>query len=235
MSKDKAFTYDHNARRTSAWARKRQDGGQREETKKGSHALPGLVEADEGLLTKSLQMHHDTRFDTMDFYRQHGGTSDDKGHFARMCQTNRKMHGLIEQQKKVSGKDGFDDIAAREVDDETFDGKRILRVAAASVTSRVDWQEAFDKSVKRLFVDFELTQSPGCRLNHLDRMHGWFTEHGAKQTRKDQKGPSYLTADRKAEPLPGSTRNVPSRQGGASSRAFASPFPSPALTVRNNP
>merc|ERR550514_2462194 len=83
---------------------------------------------------------------------------------------------------------------------------------AASVTERIQWQEAFDKSVRRLFVDFELSDTPSCRLNHLDRMHSWFTEQGAKQARKAQKGPSYITADRSGVMPAGSTKNIPSRR-----------------------
>lgn len=221
----------------SGFTRKRQDKTQHSVTKK-SLALPGLRE-EEKLILKSLQMPHDERYDAMDHYRQHGGTADGTGHFARICQRNRKMHGLTEQAKKVTQNADFGDIATREVEDETFDfdGERILRVAEASVAKRVDWQESFDREVKRLFVDFELTESAGCRLNHLERMHTWFTQHGAKQTRKDQKGPSYILVEDNSAPLPGSTRHVPRMGRGPTSTrsvAFSSPLQSPALTARSN-
>merc|ERR1719436_269612 len=77
--------------------------------------------------------------------------------------------------------------------------------------SRIRWQEGFERNLKLLMVDFELSEVPSCRLNHLDRMHEWFTEHGAKQMRKVKKGPSYLTADRGQEMPAGSTKNIAAR------------------------
>jgi len=190
------------SRRTSGSARKRQGA-----TDQKDEQLVGRFE-DENLVMKSVQIPHDKRYDRMDYYRMCGGTADETGHFARIVQTNRRMHGLVEEKKQVCLEAGFEDIAEREVEDETCDGERIARNPAACLAERVEWQESFNQQVRRLFVDFELTQSPGCRLNHLDRMSAWFTEHGAKQTRKVQKGPNYLVADRKGPALPGSTRNI---------------------------
>lgn len=201
--------------------------------REGSVVLPALPEEEKAVLS-SLQIGNDVRYDAMEHYTKHGGTADTEGHFARICAKNRRMHGLQEEARQVEATAGFDDIAAREHDDEMHDGNRILRIPGASVNDRVDWQESFDRSVKRLFVDFELTQAPGCRLGHLDRMHAWFQEHGGKTTRKSTKGPSYLMMDPKGAPLPGSTKNLPPRSPGGSTPygAFASPFRSPCLSAR---
>mmetsp|Transcript_318 Transcript_318/g.883 ORF Transcript_318/g.883 Transcript_318/m.883 type:complete len:209 (+) Transcript_318:131-757(+) len=75
------------------------------------------------------------------------------------------------------------------------------------VGDRLAWQETFDRSIKRLMVDFNLTEEPQCRLHHLDRLHDWFTEHGAKTVRKAAAAPNYLTVDLDRAPPPGSTRN----------------------------
>merc|ERR1719433_777619 len=104
----------------------------------------------------------------MHHYRSCGGTADEMGHFARIVQTNRQMHGLSGEKKQVHLNACFDDIAEREVEDEVYVGERIARNPPACLADRVDWQECFDQQLRRLFVNFELTQSPGCRLNHLD-------------------------------------------------------------------
>eukprot|EP00931_Biecheleriopsis_adriatica_P058033 TRINITY_DN34473_c0_g1_i1.p1 TRINITY_DN34473_c0_g1~~TRINITY_DN34473_c0_g1_i1.p1 ORF type:complete len:253 (+),score=23.39 TRINITY_DN34473_c0_g1_i1:33-791(+) len=76
------------------------------------------------------------------------------------------------------------------------------------------WQDSVDRSVKRLMVDFDLSDEPSCRLHHLDRMHHWFKQHGPKNASTPAEtaisGPSYLTADRASlEPLPaGSTMGL---------------------------
>eukprot|EP00933_Yihiella_yeosuensis_P034675 TRINITY_DN28155_c0_g1_i1.p1 TRINITY_DN28155_c0_g1~~TRINITY_DN28155_c0_g1_i1.p1 ORF type:complete len:284 (+),score=40.93 TRINITY_DN28155_c0_g1_i1:103-954(+) len=82
------------------------------------------------------------------------------------------------------------------------------------------WQGAVDRSLKRLMIDFDLTDYPQCRLNHLDRMSDWFALHGhTPQMKKDHtkkpqeytETPSFITVDRtnKREQLPaGSTHNV---------------------------
>lgn len=72
---------------------------------------------------------------------------------------------------------------------------------------RYQWQDQFDSTIKRLMVDFDLSEESGCKLNHLDRFHGWFRDHGQKSADKAKEGPSYLTVS-KNEPLPaGSSRN----------------------------
>ncbi|CAK9049368.1 unnamed protein product [Durusdinium trenchii] len=75
------------------------------------------------------------------------------------------------------------------------------------------WQDSVDRSIKRLMVDFDLTDEPSCRLHHLERMHDWFVRHGPKgkaPAMPEIGGPSYLRAERNSrEPAPaGSTQNL---------------------------
>mmetsp|Transcript_9279 Transcript_9279/g.22120 ORF Transcript_9279/g.22120 Transcript_9279/m.22120 type:complete len:243 (-) Transcript_9279:125-853(-) len=74
------------------------------------------------------------------------------------------------------------------------------------------WQDSVDRSIKRLMLDFDLTDEPSCRLNHLDRMHDWFVRHGPKRKapQRVDVGPNYLIAERRGrEPPPaGSTMLV---------------------------
>eukprot|EP00913_Durusdinium_trenchii_P027467 g25760.t2 len=67
--------------------------------------------------------------------------------------------------------------------------------------------------LRRLMVDFDLTDEPSCRLHHLERMHDWFVRHGPKgkaPAMPEIGGPSYLRAERNSrEPAPaGSTQNL---------------------------
>mmetsp|Transcript_23190 Transcript_23190/g.66892 ORF Transcript_23190/g.66892 Transcript_23190/m.66892 type:complete len:236 (+) Transcript_23190:161-868(+) len=189
---------------------------------------------DEEQVFKSLQLAHDFRYDTMDYYRTHGGTASNDGHFARIVQTNRRMHGMNEKMKTVGQESDFCDIAIREIE-EPVNSWDQRYTPSASVSDRVAWQESFDREVKKLFVDFELTDSPHCRLNHLDRMHEWFTTHGQKQARKAKKGPNYLIADRGGVMPAGSTKNIPSTLSSTSQvlrTAFEPPFQASVRTPR---
>lgn len=191
--------------------------------------------AEEKMQIKSLQIKHDDRYDAMAHYRQHGGSNASTGHFAKICKVNRRMYALKEDLAEAGNDDTFEDIADREVEHAEENFERAPRQPPATVTDRIEWQESFDRSVKRLFQDFELTDTPSCRLNHLDRMHAWFTDHGAKQVRKVVQGPSYLTADRRGVMPPGSTRNIPSKLSATTQilssayhtnpNAFKSPLP----------
>merc|ERR1712083_886745 len=57
-------------------------------------------------------------------------------------------------------------------------------------SGRIGWEETFRSNVKKLIIDFKLSSDPNCRLNHLDRLHGWFTSEGRKQTRKEKDSPN---------------------------------------------
>mmetsp|Transcript_87180 Transcript_87180/g.244630 ORF Transcript_87180/g.244630 Transcript_87180/m.244630 type:complete len:261 (-) Transcript_87180:107-889(-) len=82
--------------------------------------------------------------------------------------------------------------------------------ANGATQGRMEWQNEFDRSIKRLFIDFDFTDAPAPRLRHLDRMHEWFTSQGQKQARKAKKGPSYITMERNVPPGKGSACWAPS-------------------------
>jgi len=111
----------------------------------------------------------------------------------------------------------FTDISSGPMEPLDAADKRAPRNPVATVDNRLEWQECFDHKVRRLFVDFQLSEVPACRLNHIERMHNWFEEHGAKQTRKAREGPSYLTADRSEKMWEGSTKDLP-KNGNASTQ-----------------
>jgi len=94
------------------------------------------------------------------------------------------------------------------------DGYRIRHLpeptANGATQGRMEWQNEFDRSIKRLFIDFDFTDAPAPRLRHLDRMHEWFTSQGQKQARKAKKGPSYITMERNVPPGKGSACWAPS-------------------------
>mmetsp|Transcript_101131 Transcript_101131/g.182532 ORF Transcript_101131/g.182532 Transcript_101131/m.182532 type:complete len:265 (-) Transcript_101131:130-924(-) len=87
-----------------------------------------------------------------------------------------------------------------------------LRCGPPPLAERPEWQETMDRKIKRLMVDFDLSDVPSCRLNHLDRMHNWLTNFGGGIAQSAAPGsPGYLTANRNSrQPLPaGSTSNIP--------------------------
>merc|ERR1711879_141764 len=152
-------------------------------------------------LTKSLEIPLDVRYQEMDHYKDHGGTNSKDGHFARLIATNRRLQGLKELAPDATHDP--DEVMKGELEPEK-------KPEQISIQGRVNWQRNFDREVKGLFQDFQLTDVPTCRLNHLERMGTWFTTHGAKQARKVKAGPSYLTADRALPVPPGSTKDLPS-------------------------
>jgi len=157
-------------------------------------------ERDEAETLRSLRMEHDIKYKRMDAYRKYGGE-----HFERLMENEFDFEG-----ENSAGID-LQRICKRELKRAAHEqpSERIgAAKPAGSLEEREKWQNAFDRSMQRLMVDFRLSDAPACRLNHLDRMHDWFTKEGAKQTRKGQQGPSYLTAPRD-ETLPaGSTKNI---------------------------
>jgi len=108
------------------------------------------------------------------------------------------------RRSKQGGRDSFVDIATIEQATETE--TRGAGDGVGGVEGRVEWQRSFDRSLKRLMIDFELSDMPACRLGHLDRMHKWFTTQGGKQARVAQGGPSYITVDKRKDKS--STGNV---------------------------
>jgi len=185
-------------------------------------------------IIKSLQLEQDERYEAMDYYSAHGGTADKTGHFARICRANRQLHALEKEHPHIKHTSNFEEVAGWEIENDEYSWPPRQSVTpAVHVDPRVQWQESFDGEVKKLFVDFKLTSSPNCRLNHLERMHDWFTEHGQKQTRKNKRGPSFLTVDRTLPLPPGSTANIP-RLDLAARHAFSTPFYSPGLSSRSS-
>jgi len=61
------------------------------------------------------------------------------------------------------------------------------------------WQvardEAFSNTMRRLMIDFELSDDADCKLHHLERLHSWFTEQGLKKVRKKPDPPKFLALE----------------------------------------
>lgn len=140
---------------------------------------------------QSLRLRNDPRYQEIEHY-----TLDD-GHFTRM------LEGKGLDGKALSGKEK----KAPSVTQKSPDG-RSTPDHAIPVQDRVHWQRSFDRSVKRLLIDFDLSDEPSNRLHHLDRMYDWFTQHGGKQQRKAKPPPNFLVIEKNAVVPAGSTKNV---------------------------
>lgn len=188
-------------------------------------------------LTKSLQMAHDVRYAKMSYYSRSGGAEG--GHFASVVSKNRKLKALGEA--KVNLDENMDAQQLAELTHENSfeeDGWTEPRITMPAIEDRVDWQRSFDKSVRGLFIDFELSDVPRYRLNHLDRMSEWFSTHGAKQGRKESEGPSFLMVDRHQPPQPGSTRcfrSQPSQTSSMLSEVYSPGYTRGLKTPRDLP
>lgn len=178
------------------------------------HSLPGTKfqppqEAeDQDCVMQSLRLTVDPRFQAIKHYRD---TRGDDRHFQELM----KGRGALPDKSNITcaADLSFNDIANMECN--TAAEKQTAKCYA--LQDRVRWQEAFDKNVNQLLIDFDLTHEPSCRLSHLDRMHAWFTEHGGKQQRKAKKAPNYITVDRTGHRMPaGSTRDFGGKLSGAS-------------------
>jgi hypothetical protein len=146
--------------------------------------------ADADIKIKSMQLANDPRYKEFKYHKE--AAHSENSHFTRIageektvkedtteCPTDISFARVVEMEKQ----------ALRGGDSQS----RNQRLFA--VQDRVVWEQEFVRSVDRLLVDFELTQDPYIRLRHLDEMHGWFTDQGAKQERKVKPTPSYLTLD----------------------------------------
>lgn len=156
----------------------------------------------EDLVHRSLRIPIDPRFKAIKHYIDLASAKE--GHFARVVGIERsgKLASCPEEMS-------FDNIASSESVGRKLQQQHHLQ-------DRRDWQETFESSVSRLLIDFDLTHDPQSKLNHLDRLHEWFVDHGAKQQRKARESPRYLIADRKSLMMPGSTRNINTKLSGAS-------------------
>jgi len=171
---------------------------------------------------QSLRLKTDKRYQTMERYRENAGSASENSHFNRVLRRNRRMHGLPEQEPVLDRKSTHLDVSEWDIEfkESTVSMQRQLREPASTIQDRVNWQNGFDKQVRRLLQDFDFNDSPGCRLNHLERMHHWFQHHGAKTARKAQIVPDFITVDRNSSPVPGSARHL---RSGRSSPVPASP------------
>lgn len=175
------------------------------------HSLPGPgsksqtspVEEHHEETLKSLQIKTDPRLKAIRHYKDNQVHNH---HLERLMKKKVAPESEVVAEKSVNAL-SFDEIVAMEsANRQQLNSKKKDQYA---LEDRMDWQEAFDKSVTRLMIDFDLTHAPHCRLNHLDRMDKWFLEHGGKQQRKAKKAPSYVSADRTSTRMPaGSTRDL---------------------------
>jgi len=163
----------------------------------------------EQALVKSLQLKNDARYTRMNHCDQGHADGDVCGHATLAMKANRHMVGLEEDQAVATQASTFNDTPSWDTESLEAAGGRTPRKTVATVDNCLEWQECLDHEVRRLFLDFQLSDVPACRLNHLDRMHNWFVQHGGKQARKAREGPSYLTADRDGKMWEGSTRDLP--------------------------
>jgi len=161
----------------------------------------------EEMISKSLQIKNDCRYQAIDYYKKN--SENGNSHYARMLRRNRRMRGLPEEVTVLKPGSSHAEITSWNAEfdesDVFWSRKANMKEPETNIQGRTEWQESFDYRVRRLLQDIDLTEAPDCRLNHLDRMHEWFEGHGAKQTRKAKEGPSYIKLDRTEERPAGST------------------------------
>jgi len=158
-----------------------------------------ISQEEQDQILQSLRLPGDPRYAEMKNYKSSAAGQE---RFARLLsrQTAKFQQNFAEDVEKTQ----FDHL------DLTNASSRPSQVGG--LQGRSDWQQAFDKSVNRLFVDFDLCPVPAYRLNHVERMHTWFTQHGGKQQRKAKEAPSYLVVDRSGVMPPGSTAQLSSKK-----------------------
>lgn len=173
---------------------------------------------------RSLRLGTDPRMQAIKHYNEVSAGSNNE-HFARMkkthVQSEEKTRAQVHGDMAASGQKSVENVSFQELVGQELDNHMDASSrprATGGLDDRVEWQETFDRSVKRLLVDFDLSDTPHCRLNHLDRMHDWFLQEGGKQQRKAAQAPSFVTVDRSGTvPLPeGSTHNITGKLSSAS-------------------
>mmetsp|Transcript_51368 Transcript_51368/g.119394 ORF Transcript_51368/g.119394 Transcript_51368/m.119394 type:complete len:217 (-) Transcript_51368:188-838(-) len=163
---------------------------------------------DEEATVRSLQIKNDERYIAMNHYTEQMSGSKNDSHYSRLVRKNRELVGRRTGSQVLDDCSTWQEVSDWSLNTEVDFGERFRKQPVAHIADRIDWQESFDHRVRRLLLDFQLSDVPSCRLQHLDRMHAWFQEHGAKQTRKAQQGPSYLKVDRNTSVPAGSTRGL---------------------------
>eukprot|EP00811_Abedinium_folium_P000704 NODE_10645_length_1338_cov_3.583815.p1 GENE.NODE_10645_length_1338_cov_3.583815~~NODE_10645_length_1338_cov_3.583815.p1 ORF type:complete len:311 (-),score=28.75 NODE_10645_length_1338_cov_3.583815:247-1179(-) len=110
--------------------------------------------------------------------------------------------------KKRMGEAGLRYAAAVTESDDTaqLSNEVQKQLMERKIGGRVAFEDSFRGAVRNLLVDFELSEDATCRLNHLDRLHGWFRQQGTKSTRSTKPSPSFLTFEPGAEIPPGMLR-----------------------------
>eukprot|EP00929_Paragymnodinium_shiwhaense_P034287 TRINITY_DN18678_c0_g1_i1.p1 TRINITY_DN18678_c0_g1~~TRINITY_DN18678_c0_g1_i1.p1 ORF type:complete len:261 (+),score=76.51 TRINITY_DN18678_c0_g1_i1:134-916(+) len=186
-------------------------------------------ETEQAQLQASLRIATDARYRSMDYYKRFGGTNS--AHFQKMKNDDSKLKG---QDPNAEERDVSQFAVEKRVVEEEPEWVKARQKPVCSVEERLEWNEVFDRQVKKLFVDFDLSEAPACRLNHLDRMHSWFKNHGAKQARQGQKAPNYLVQPRNDDMPPGSARNILSRLSDSSS-VLKGVYTTPVFTVDKSP
>mmetsp|Transcript_174302 Transcript_174302/g.558737 ORF Transcript_174302/g.558737 Transcript_174302/m.558737 type:complete len:221 (+) Transcript_174302:96-758(+) len=165
-----------------------------QEFNKADPRTSAQIEKEEAERLLSLRISQDKRFKQMDYFRTNASAC---GHFG---------HLQGEEETRLNETSTFEDIVKREAANIERQDKKKAQVGG--IDERKEWQDALDQKVRQLMIDFDLTDVPSSRLAHLDRMHSWFTDHGARQVRKVVQGPNYLTAQRDETLPPGSTKHI---------------------------
>mmetsp|Transcript_82042 Transcript_82042/g.171730 ORF Transcript_82042/g.171730 Transcript_82042/m.171730 type:complete len:283 (+) Transcript_82042:344-1192(+) len=190
------------------------------------------VEQQEREALASLRLGRDERFMAMARYQDFRGTRSDGSHFLRLCQNvipevPTKIVDPVEIFSRIAHLDEIihdpEDVAGRFRQRERF-----------TVQDRKEWQSNFEQHIKRLMVDFELSDVPAYRLKHLDKMHEWFQHNGSKQARLGQQGPTWLTMQ-EDHTLPGSTKNFEQLLSPVSQMLIEEPSLSPTSVSRGFP
>lgn len=160
---------------------------------------------------RSLQIAHDERYKMIDHYKEAESLRlqnmvADNGRSVRIYPEPWGMPEPVGRRSAynyLEDKHSSDTLKLAEGECVGFREKTMERFAG-----RIGWEESFKSNVKQLMVDFKLSSDPSCRLNHLDRMHTWFSKEGKKQVKKETASPNYLTFDKNSQPWPGSVRDI---------------------------
>jgi len=84
------------------------------------------------------------------------------------------------------------DAPREDVADSLDDRPYLIPQREQAPTQKKIWKDAFDGTVKKLLIDFELSKHAECRSHHLDRLHSWFVEQGSKKARSKKAAPNFL-------------------------------------------
>eukprot|EP00747_Dinoflagellata_sp_TGD_P218954 gnl/TRDRNA2_/TRDRNA2_91135_c0_seq1.p1 gnl/TRDRNA2_/TRDRNA2_91135_c0~~gnl/TRDRNA2_/TRDRNA2_91135_c0_seq1.p1 ORF type:complete len:279 (+),score=53.60 gnl/TRDRNA2_/TRDRNA2_91135_c0_seq1:78-914(+) len=158
---------------------------------------------------KSLRIRNDPRYKEISYYERNQATGQN-AHLSRMSVAG-SSSSTYKPGQPIVVQPGAESVVFSDPN------PHMQSHSADELAGRLQWQEGFDYSVRRLMIDFDLTQVPECRLHHLDRFAQWFDHHGAKQARKEKKPPAYITSDpRSGKMPPGSTQNIPGKMSSTS-------------------